>query len=117
MSFGHRRALAVKRWRVVGPGLAVAGLLAAGFCLLGLPSAAAPLDRLRWWAVIMTGPAYATGSGHALFCGLVAVGWCGLLGAAHPIRPGRWSAAASVAGLGLWVGSGWLTVLVCVWGA
>jgi hypothetical protein len=106
----------VKRWRIVGSGAVVAGLLAAGFCLFGIPDAARPIDRICCWAIIMAGPVYVTGSGLKLFYGLMAAGWIGLLLAtAHPVRPGPWTAAVSIAGLALWFGTGWLTVVIYIW--
>jgi hypothetical protein len=117
----------MKRWPVVGRGVGIAGLLAAGFCLLGLPPAATIVIQVHSWLIILTGPTCATGimPGPAwtsrwdpdLFNGLAVAGWCGLpLTFAHPIRPAGWSAAATIFGLTLWFGAGWSTVWVILWG-
>src|SRR5438067_1967069 len=116
------------RWRVVGPGVVIAALLAAGFSLLGLPSAATLDIQVHCWLIIMTGPACATGimPGPAwtslwhpdLFTSFAIAGWCGLLlSLTHPIRPAAWSVVVTIFGLALWFGAGWFTVLVMLWGA
>jgi hypothetical protein len=107
-----------KRWLVLGPGVLLGGLFAAVFYLLELPSASSPLDRFLTWLEILSGPVYGTWLGLAMFHWLVLIGWCGLpLTMAHPIRPNAATAFLSLIGLVLWFGSGWVTIVVCVWGA
>lgn len=103
----------MKRWTVVGTTFLIAGGLGALFCLSNLSPVVEVVDVLWCWGAIMTGPVQATVSGHQLFSGLALTGWCGLLlGLAHPVKPGPWTATVSVLGWALWYASGWLTLLV-----
>ena len=106
-------------WRggkVLGAGVAFGTLVALSFAGLGGPPGASLADRARVWADIMCGPLLGTNLGMANFGPVVVLGWWGLLFVpAHPVYPHWATGFLTPAGLGLWLLSGLITVMVMWW--
>lgn len=109
-----------QRLRIIGPGLALAALLALCLAALLLPPSSSPqgLEVMVIWVVIMGGPVFDTLKGLTNAPLLTALGWLGLLLiAAHPSRPHWATGLLTVIGLLLWFFAGLLSALVGLYGA
>jgi hypothetical protein len=107
----------IRRIKVLGIGL----LLGVAFSLWTagpvIPPDMGIADRALIWASVMGGPIVGTAWGMAEFHPIIGLGWLGLLLApAHPIRPHAATGCLTAVGLALWFFSGFLAVLVAVWG-
>jgi hypothetical protein len=75
-------------------------------------------DRALVFASVMGGPIVGTAWGMTDFHPIIHLGWLGLvLIPAHPARPHVATGCTTVVGLVLWFFTGFLSMMMAVWGA
>jgi hypothetical protein len=107
-----------RRLMVPGPGLLLGAVFSLWVAGPMMPSWMGASDRALVWAYVMSGPAAGTAWGMVDFHPSVGLGWLGLaLALAHPLRPLPATGVVTALGLAVWFFSGFVAVMVAVWGA